>query len=441
MRPAQSSPCRDGGTIRLYSITDPAAASRFLQLAFAVALLTLLTIGGPSQAQDVLASPPAVSVTPPAMQQVQSTEMEVFRPTQTVPDVTQNPFLEWGLLSLRPHVEYRFLYGDGIQSSPGQNVKTAVNEISPGILLGIGSHWTLDYTPTMTFYSSRQFNDTTGQNVILTGGTTYEDWVFGLSQSYAYSSQPLIETAAQTSQDEYITSATASYQISRQLSLALAVNQDFTFPENYTESRDWSTLDWLDYQFWPRFSAGLGAGVGYTDVSAGDDSMHGQLLGRVSWRATDKLSLQANGGVDDRHYFGGGSSDLVNPIGNISVQYQPFETTQITLGGRREIGVSLFANQITETTTAGASLNQRLLKKLHLTIGGGYQNVKYTATSSGAVAAGREDNYYYIGGRLGVAFLKRGTVAATYQYSDNSSNQKGYGYSSNQVGVELSFRY
>jgi len=405
-----------------------------------IMLLGLAASVRAADAQDVLAPPPEVSVVPPALQQLPPSEMQVFPPVERVPNLEQVSPLQWGSLSLRPHFFYQFLYGDGIQSSPGQHEKTAINAISPGLLLGIGSHWSIDYTPTMTFYSNSAFRDTTAQNVIMTGGTAYENWVLGLSQRYSYSSDPQVETGGQTSQDEYSTTVNATYQFSRQMSLEMSVNQDFVFPSDLTESREWSTLDWLDYQFWPRFGAGIGVGFGYTDVNVGNDSINGQLQARINWRATDKLSLQAGGGADDRHFFGGGTSDLINPIYSVSVQYQPTEATTILLSGSGTVGTSYFTNQVTETYGVSVTVSQRLLKRLLLTLSGGYQNVMYTSTASG-VSAGRNDETYSFSARLGTTFLQRGTIAAVYQYSDNTSNQSGFGYTSNQVGFELGYRY
>jgi len=51
----------------------------------------------------------------------------------------------------------------------------------------------------------------------------------------------------------------------------------------------------LNYQFWPRLTAGVGAGFGYVNVDTGSDQTYEQLLARVNWRPTDKLSFQING--------------------------------------------------------------------------------------------------------------------------------------------------
>lgn len=404
-------------------------------------LLCLLVLTCAAEGQEVITSPPAYPVTPPALQPIQAERMGVIAPAETTtnaPLATQ-PF-QWGPLDLRPHFLYRFLYGDGIQASAGHPLTTAIYEISPGLLLDIGSHWTLDYTPTWSLYSNRAFRDTLDHNVVLAGGTTYEDWAFGLSQSYARTDQPLIETGGQTLQETYLTAVNASYRFGRAISLELGANQNFTSSENFTDSSEWSTLDWLSYQFWPRFDAGLGAGFGYVHVNVGHDSVYEQYQGRINWRPTDKISLQVHGGVEDRQFYGAGTSDLINPIYGAAIQYQPFEVTALSLSATRTVSTSPFENQVTEDTDLSGSLNQRLLKRFNLSLGAGYHTVKYVGSAAG-VTAGRKDEYYSFNVRLSTTFLKRGTIAASYQFSDNSSNQAGFGYSSNQVGLEVGYQY
>ena len=68
---------------------------------------------------------------------------------------------------------------DGLQAGTNQVVNTTIQQISPGALLEIGSHWTLDYTPLWTVYSNNKFQNTFGESVGLAGGAVYNDWVFG----------------------------------------------------------------------------------------------------------------------------------------------------------------------------------------------------------------------------------------------------------------------
>jgi len=389
------------------------------------------------KAQEVLApSPQAPDPTPSAIQRVNPMDVFVAGETRT----ESQPFT-WEALTLRPHPFYQFLYGDGIQNGPGQVYNTTIQEISLGALLEMGSHWTLDYTPIWTVYSDNHFRNTFGQTARLAGGTVYNDWVFGFSQGYCDSSSPSAETAAQTRQIAYATAANASYAMNSKLSLVLAVDQNLVSAEQFSSYSEWSTLDWLNYQFRPRLSAAIGVGAGYDNEAASPDMAFEQYQGRVNWRATDKISFQLHGGVEDRQFLSGGASDLINPVFDATIQYQPFEQTKITLTGQRVVSASyLSQDQVTEATGVSVGLNQRLLGSLYLDLSGGYQAVKYIASAS-APGPGRQDNFYSLNARLSRTFLKRGTIAVLYQLGKDDSSLPGYSFTSHQVGFQIGFRY
>src|SRR5262245_40738190 len=204
-----------------------------------------------SPAQEAFAPVPQYSITPPAMLPYTTNELQVFSSEGTVPPLEQKPLAQWGPVSVRPHVFYRFLYGDSIPTATTNFAATYINEISPGILLGLGNHWSLDYTPTLRYYSSSQFRDTLDHYVRLTGGTAYKDWILSLSQSYQSSSQPLVETGTQTEQQTFATSLRGSYQINTKMALDLELMQNIVDTDEFTSYKEWSTLDWLHYQFWP----------------------------------------------------------------------------------------------------------------------------------------------------------------------------------------------
>jgi hypothetical protein len=412
-------------------------------LSWGAVLLGLLVLGRKSQAQQVITALPTTSGTPPALQPFETTEMDVFVPGGTAPSHELAQPFRFKFLTLRPHFDYQFLYGDGILVATNQPESTTIQQITPGFLLDVGDHWTLDYTPTWALYSNHRFQNTFNQSVKLTGGTVYGNWVLGLSQGYTESDVSQAETATQTHQETYVTAINGTYTINSKMSLDLVVNQGFVSADQFQSYREWSTMDWLNYHFWARFDMALGVGLGYDDVDMGADMLFEQYEGRINWRAADKISFQLHGGLEDRQFYGGSSSDLLNPVFGGGIQYQPFEQTKISLDAERVVAVSTLQNQVTESVGFNGDLNQRLLGRLYLDLSGGYQNIKYvnSGTSVTPNSPNRVDDYYYFNTRLSTSFLKRGTVAVFYQISNDSSSQSGYSFSSHQYGFEIGFAY
>lgn len=388
-----------------------------------------------ARAQSVLASgPQPPDQTPLAVQQVN--EMDVFA---AVPQTESEPF-KWGPVTLRPHPYYQFLDADGLQVNTNQVAHSLVQTISPGAFLEIGRHWTIDYSPAWTIYSNKQFSDNFGQAIRLVGGTTYDDWILGLIQSYSDVSALSAVTAGQTRTETYTTALNGSYTMNSKMSLDLALNQNIVSADQFSSYSEWSTMDWLNYQFQPRLNAALGAGGGYDDEAASPDMTFEQFQGRVNWRATDKIGFQLHGGVEVRQFLSGGDSPLVSPVFEATVQYQPFQQTRISITGQRMVASSYLQDQVTETTGVTADLNQRLLGKLFLDLNGGYQLIKYVS-SVNASGPSREDDYCSFNARLSRAFLKRGTFAVLYQFSKDNSSLSGYSLTSHQVGFQIGFSY
>ena len=405
------------------------------------ALLGLLVLASSALAQEVIAPPPAVPTAPRGFRQIKSGATEIIAPSETVSAVPEeNPWLEQGLTSVRPHLSYRLLRGDGIQSNLGQPATTTIQSIAPGVLFGLGIHWTLDYTPTWTLYSNHTFRDTVDHAASLQGGYSYGDWSLGISQSYISASPTLIETGQQTRQETYSTEINASRRLGIRTRLEVALSQSVRFADAFTSFRDWSASGWLHDQLSSRLDAAVGLSGGYVNVSAGSDMTYARPQGQLTWQATDKLSMKIRGGIETRSFRTGGEGDMNSPAWGASVQYQPVETTTLALEANRDVTTSYFANQIAKGTGWSASLRQRLLQEFYLSVGAAQRKTDYVATE-GTVTAGRDDRNYAVTLRLSTTFLRRGSIAVLYQKSHNSSNSSGYGFSSNQFGLEVGYRF
>lgn len=350
------------------------------------------------------------------------------------------PLAQWGPFSVRPHLVYRLTYGDGIQSSLGQPTTTGIQEISPGILFGLGSAWTLDYTPTWTLYSNREFKDTLGNAAVLNGATAHGDWTFGFSQNYSRSSPPLVETGQQTKQETYSTGITASDRLGLRVLLDMSVNQDVRFAETFTNTREWSTQEWLHFEFSPRLDAAIGLGYGYVGVSPGPDATYWKPDVQIAWKATDKISFNVQGGVERRQARATDATVLNNPILNAAVLYQLLETTSFSFSASRSVAVSYFADEVTVSTGWNAAVQQRLLGKLQLSVGTGQQKASYVSVIN-SLSAGRSNRYDSFNVSLSTTFLRRGNVSTFYLISRNSASVGTYGFSSHQIGLQVGYRF
>ncbi len=409
---------------------------------------------------NVIATPLPAAPVETQWQQDQPNEMNVFEPAEQPAGNTLPEMFRYGPLWLRPHADYIFMYGTGFQNTPGNQQETILQELSPGILMDLGPHWALDYTPTFQFYSSDKFRDTMNQAVTLTGNVLYEAWTFGLAHNSQWVSMPTAGTGAQTDQTIHNTTLSASRALNSKVSLDLDLNQTITLVSGFEDSYDWSTLDWINYQFLPRLDAGIGVGGGYvlgeTDGSANPvaaqpgavnnlDQYYEQVQGRVNWRATQKISFQLNAGLEDREFSTAGAANSLEPVFGAAIQYQPFKATQISLSASRTVASSDYylAAQETETTIVSVNLNQRLFRDFTVAVGAAYSMTDYSTPSgiTSAALANRTDDQISLTARLSHPFFKRGTWSVFYQYADNSSSQAGYTFESNQSGFEISYSF
>lgn len=357
------------------------------------------------------------------------------------------PLLHWGPLTMQTRLTYDVSYGNGLQPEPGHQSNTVINRVAPGIAFQWGNHWNLDYTPSLTFYSSHAIRDSVDHSVTLSGGTTYGDWSFGLFQNYATISDPIIETSSQVDEETFSTGLNATRQLGSRSSLQLGASQNIRTVANaapgqsLSDTRSWATMDWFDYRLWRNLSAGVGAGFGYDDVSGSVDMASEQLQGRVSWVVVKKLSFYASGGAEDRQFLHSGIPDLISPIFTVSGQYSLFEATSFSITASRSVSPSFFQNQVAESTSLTAGVHQRLLGKISLDLTGGYGSTVYHGSTPTPVSNVTSYDSTSFSARLGTAFLKRGTAAVYYTVTYNSSSAATYDYTTTQVGLQLSYRY
>lgn len=400
----------------------------------ALAAGLLLAGGTGATAQSVIVPPTSVSNTPPAIA-AQNPPSESTPPTR--------PFtspLQLGVVNFHPHLFYRFLYGDGLLSNPGNQRTSSVNTISLGLLANIGTRWTLDYTPTKTYYSDDSFKDTLDHSVRLLGGTTYENWSFNLSQTFTASSTPLIETGRQTNEDNYGTMASVGYRLNDRVQLDTNLVHQARFTTVFPDSRETTLGERVHYQVSPLVNLSASLDYGWVDMSQGIDMRYTRPGVQLSWKATNKTSVNLQAGYENRRFLTPGSDDLNSPTFGAGIQFQPFPTTTINVTANKGVAVAYFTNQVTRNTGWSVSLQQRLLQRFYLSAGYSGQKSTYISTDP-TVTAGRDDENYSFNVRLSTMVFQRVSAALLYQNAHNDSNAIGFGFNSSQVGFELGYQF
>jgi hypothetical protein len=411
--------------------------------------------------QSVLIPPPASSVGLPSTEIPESsnaleadeggsgTEMGTSGETKWA---LQNAhLLRWGSVTLHPHLSYGLTYGSGVQSQPGRSQDTVIQSVSPGINFDVGKNWKLDYTSTLMFYSDNNFQNAVDHNLSLSGAKIFGDWRITLLQSAALNSDPQIQTASQTDQQNYSTALAAEYQLNDTFSLDLNASQNFSsvgssFTNSVGDTRAWSTMDWLNYRQGP-FGAGFGMGFGYNAVQqGGNNNIYEMYQGNVSWHVMRKINFSLNGGAQIMQFLDSTQPDVTSPMFGASLSYVPFQYTTFTISANHNVSVSTyFVNQLTETTGFHAGLSQRLLGRLSLNFAGGYSDTSYHLSQPvpgfHAFSVTRKDSTSFYSISLSTSFLKRGNASVSYSKSQSSSSSEGFGFSSNQFGFQLSYAY
>jgi hypothetical protein len=428
----------------------PARGSRGTGAALGTVLLAWAACSTVVQAQSVLMQPPPVDVTPPALREFRASQSG--EPLPEGEEVSRDlsrwmPPWQAGPLTLRPHFDASYSYATGLLTSGGEPGSTTTFQLAPGLLFQLGTHWTLDYTPNLVWFSNNNFQNQVDQNLALNGWGAYEDWIFSLSLGLSSSSEAQVQTGGtQTQQTSASTALGASCRLNSKVSVDLGLSQTYQSAQDNQSIQglqtywQWSTMDWLNYQFWPRFNAGIGLGFSYVDVSSGSDMTSEQLQGRIVWRVTDKTSVNLHGGLNDLQSLTGGVPPLLSPVYGLSVTTRIGARTTLSLNADQTVSPSYFENQVTETSGVGLRLSQALAKKLSLSLGGDYSIANYSSTASN-VSANSAYNYASFTARLTYAIIKRGSISASYQFSDNVSNQPGLSFTSNQIGFELAYNF
>ncbi len=347
--------------------------------------------------------------------------------------------LQLGPVLFRPAITYRFTDANNLLRGAGNPQDTEIQNYRLSLGFEYQNLWNLEYTPTWTYYSNPAFNDRDSHSLNFSSEFQIQDWNVNFAQTYRKSNASLVETATQTPEDNWGTTISASRQLNSAWYLDLNATQDLRFTDTFSDVRNWTASSWLRHQKSPAVNSAIGYTWGYSDIDPGFNSKFHRLLLRYGFNPTDKLSVNLQGGIDAREVDAAGFGKDENPTYSGSIQYQAFDYTTIAINLSRQIGASYFSNSNRETESLTLSLSQRLLGRLNLTVSYGEVSTEYLDLLNNFVV-GRDDEYDSFSVDLSTKLGNRVSVSAFYRKNENTTNVTGFGFSSDQTGISISYR-
>ncbi|MCE0497059.1 MAG: outer membrane beta-barrel protein [Methylacidiphilales bacterium] len=361
------------------------------------------------------------------------------------------PFMESGHLPILFIATVSEVYDDNIFVQPNK-VSDFITQIS---LLGeykIGNDKAIDasyfdifYAPSVDIYADHSGQDSFNQRAGLLYQYRFSKLALGLEQTYARESATSAAAGNLVTSSVYVTKASADYNYSDKLSVIGDFTQTLTDYETagFSYSNEWAADAYFLYQLDPKLSIGFGPTVGWLDLGYGAPSQtYQQMLARVNYLYSGKLSFNLSAGAEVREYSGSVTGDTVEPVFSLSGTYQPFINTNITLVGQRQFDPSYnFYGQDYIATSVSLIGRQRFLQKFYYNVGFGYENDSYQGAGIDLTGPARDDDYYYA--TTGFDWDPNSWLKASifYKYQKDDSSFSNFSFTDNQVGVSASFSY
>jgi hypothetical protein len=362
------------------------------------------------------------------------------------------------------HLSIRGVYDDNINLLETNRISDFYISIEPGVTLGFGdtvgrteNYLRLDYLPAIFLFTDHSENNSLNHVFRLEGQYRVNRLTLTLSQMVqlmdgvdvqgvdsqgGLNQQVNLDVAGRTEYDIFTTHFNAAYYVSGKTFLSGGV--DFTATE-YTSLISSHVIQgnfYLNYDYSPKLTVGLGGVAGYDEVDEPNpDQNYEQVNLRASYQATGKLTFTATGGVEFRHFDGDLEDTHVSPVFDLGANYTPFDGTRISLTAtNRILNSAVLAAQNYMVTNITLGIQQRLLQRIFISFNGGFETSDYFSTS-GSTGPSREDDYFFVEPSVAVSVTRYWTIGAYYLHRENSSSFDNFSFHDNQVGIRSTFEF
>lgn len=303
--------------------------------------------------------------------------------------------------------------------------------------INVGDHWSLDYRPSWRRYSSTLFRDTFTQAALLDFNTIIGSTSVRLSQGYNRSDEVLLETGLQTRQDSYGTKLSVNRSFNQLFSADFEGSQALMFPESRSITRQWQGQLWGNLNITPFLQAGLAYGGSYYNIDPGVNSRAQDFNTRLTWRATQRITLSGMFGYELREFEHDGTPGMRSPHYSGSLSYTPLEGTTLIASVSRTISPSLLLNTLSRNDSQQIEFRQRVFKVCDF--GLSYSHMKSEYLYFDRVA--RDDRTDRFGVTFDVPVTRHGVFELSYTGLRNNSSQSLFRRNSKTFGLNLRFNF
>jgi hypothetical protein len=307
-------------------------------------------------------------------------------------------------------------------------------------LMTTSKGFTIDYGAALRYFSKNSEQNAVDHAARLNAALPFERLKLQLSQDVQSLSDTSIDFGNRTRRQLYDTQLGVSYSLSDLTSLQLDARQSISSFKEGIGSREWQGNGYVNYAYSPKLTVGVGGGGGLLDPNNASSQKYMQGRLRVGYQLTERVQLDASGGMEFRNFSDGGGS-TTQPVFDLGAAYAL--SPQVTLrlqGGRRSQSSALFTGQNYNETHVGLTAQYQPVGRVSVYAAFDYNHLAYEAAQTGARAT-RSDDYLSLRVGVGIDLALRWSLGLYYQYKQNASADPFFDYANNQAGVSVAWAY
>ena len=341
-------------------------------------------------------------------------------------------------------------YDTNIRTSIGGNGNEGdeITTLTGGVDLSLGDYserqrtfFIFDYNLTENLFATHSDEDALDQDGLFDAMYRRERFSGEFVSRFQSLHDPTADTAQRERRYLYNEELNFQYRYGDKTTFTAQLDYDRIDAAEADSNQQYALEISADYQVFDKIKLGVGVAVGHLEADGGLEETYEQLLARLEYQLTGKVSLVSQVGVDIRER-GSYAGDSATPVFSLQGRWTPYDGTVLTLGGYRHVNASesIAGEDFTESTVQ-FDLRQRFYRRFFLLGGAGFTHSDYENVTRVAYQPARTDNYYFV--RLGVDYeaAKYFDVGLFYQRTQNDSTQSSYSYASNRVYLQSHFVY